>query len=466
MSARVNYLAKTYDVVVVGAGVAGLSASLQLASMGWKVALVESRPAASIGNKVCGDAIGVHHFEELGLELPGSVVDHEYRGVKVYSPSGKHSIVVPGKGVSLNRWRFGQWLLERSLDSGVELFDQHVAFDVEIKDNVVKSVKARKVRGGVVELEAGVFIDASGYKPAIRSRLPRDWPISERPYTTDYNIAYREVVELEETPIRGEDAHYALIYINVDVAPGGYWWTFPKNPAGSVVNVGLGVVNSGEFNPRLQYEMRIRGVYRGRVLHAGGGVVPTRRPLPTLVWRNVAAIGDAAYTVNPVHGGGIGSSMLSAYIVSKHINSALENGIVNEETLWQANVEYMYAYGAKQASLDILRMFMQKLSNGEYEWIIENRIVDGSSVHELGTRGDLAERVVHAIPSLIKLLGKPSLLNQLRLVKSYMSKARDLYTSRYPRDPRGLREWMLLVESLFDDYANAIGYNRGQLVKW
>ncbi|MEM1596377.1 MAG: FAD-dependent oxidoreductase, partial [Desulfurococcaceae archaeon] len=62
-----------YDVIVVGAGVAGLYASYQLASMGWKVALVESKPASKIGDRVCGDAIGIHHFEELSLQVPSYV---------------------------------------------------------------------------------------------------------------------------------------------------------------------------------------------------------------------------------------------------------------------------------------------------------------------------------------------------------------------------------------------------------
>jgi len=95
-----------FDVVVVGAGVAGLYASYQLASMGWKVALIESKPAGRIGDKVCADAIGVHHFEEIELTPPSYTIDHQYKGVKIYSPSGKHSIIVPGEGVSVNRIKF------------------------------------------------------------------------------------------------------------------------------------------------------------------------------------------------------------------------------------------------------------------------------------------------------------------------------------------------------------------------
>ena len=454
---------KKYDVVVVGAGVAGLYASYQLASMGWKVALVESKPAVKIGERVCGDAIGTHHFEELSLHVPSNVIDHKYKGVKIYSPSGKYSIIVPGEGVSINRLKFGQWLLRQALDKDIDLLDQHVVLDVVFKEGNIEAVKVKKVNGGVFSVKAKAFIDASGYKPAIRSRLPLEWPIAEKPYVTDYNIAYREVIKLNREI---DEVDYAAIYIDVDVAPGGYWWLFPKNPSGDIVNVGLGVINNGQYNPRLQYEKYLRHRFNGEILNAGGGVVPTRRPIPTHVWRNIAAIGDAAYTVNPVHGGGIGSSMLSAHIVSKYMNSALEAGEVNEHTMWQANIDYMYAYGGKQASLDILRMYMQKLSNMDYEWIMENRIVDGNSIYDLGVKGDLAERVAYAISTLIKLLGRPSLLGELRLVKNYMNKARELYTTRYPEKPEDLTKWMTSVEQLLLEYTRKIGFSRGSIVKW
>jgi geranylgeranyl reductase family protein len=463
----VEYVAEKLrgDVVVVGAGVAGLYSALILGSMGWRVILVESKAKSEIGNKVCGDAIGVHHFKELNLEVPSSVIDHRYSGVVVYAHSLKYSVTVPGEGVSVNRVKFGQWLLKQVLNAGVELLDRHILLDVRVGERGVESIKAREVGGGVLEIEAKAFIDASGAKPAIRSKLPLEWPIAERPYTTDFNLAYREVIELNK-PIDWVNVDYATIILDTRVAPGGYWWVFPKRGDGLVVNTGLGVVWSSGNNPRGNFEKYIKRVFPGRVLHAGGGIVPTRRPLPTLVWRNVLVIGDAAYTVNPVHGGGIGSSMLSAAIASKHLNSALESGVVDENSLWQVNVDYMRAYGAKQARLDVLRMYMQKLSNEDYEWIIKNRIVSGGDVYELGTRGDLAERVVHALSSLIKLLGRPSLLNELRVVRSYMKRISDLYTEQYPQTPRELRAWISRVEGLIEEYTRQIGYERGELVKW
>ena len=90
-----------YDVIIIGAGVAGLNAAYELSSRGFTVAIIESKPRNKIGDKTCGDAIGLHHFKELGWEPPSDVIDHKYEGVKVYSPSEKYSVVVPEKDLVL-----------------------------------------------------------------------------------------------------------------------------------------------------------------------------------------------------------------------------------------------------------------------------------------------------------------------------------------------------------------------------
>lgn len=456
-----------YDVIVVGAGVAGLNAAFVLASKGFNVAIIESKPRSRIGDKTCGDAIGVHHFKELGWYPPEETIDHRYKGVKIYSPSEKYSIIVSGEGVSVNRLKFGQWLLKRAEDNGAVLLDKHVLLGVKFNDNGIQSIKVKELgKPGLKELVADAFIDTSGAKPALRSKLPLEWPISERPYMTDYNIAYREVLEINE-PVNDEDVDYAVIYLNTIIAPGGYWWFFPKNPSGKIVNVGLGVIwGVDDYNPRHNYNKYLKPRFKGKLLHAGGGMVPTRRPLPTLVWRNVGVAGDAAYTVNPVHGGGIGSSLQASAIVAKYIGDALEKGIVDETTTWQANKEYMQAYGAKQAALDILRMYLQKLSNEEFEWIMKNKIVDGKSIYDLGTHARLIEEVVHGISSMLRLLSKPTLLNQLRIVRNYMNKVKELYLDKYPETPEKLYEWMEVVEKTYNEYRAQIKYDPGQKVKW
>ncbi len=455
-----------YDVIVVGGGVAGLTSAWILGRKGFSVALIESKPRERIGTKPCGDAIGLHHFRELGFEPPASVIENKFYGVRVYSPSEEHYITVYGEGIGINSLRFHQWLLREALDSGVELLDRHVLWSISVKEGFVdKVVVKKKGVAGHIELRAKAYIDASGATPALRLKLPREWPIAEKPYTTDYNITYREIIELNE-PVDSENRRYAHIYLNKDIAPGGYWWFFPKKD-GSIANMGLGVIwRSGSPNPRSQYDRFLRTRFKGRAIDIGGGLVPTRRPLPTLVWRNVCVVGDAAYTVNPVHGGGKGSSMLAASIIARHLGDALEAGRVDEETLWGVNIDYLKAYGSKQAMLDILRMYLQMLSNSDLEFLFKKKIVSGDAVYDIGMKGSLREELVRNIKAALSLIGRPSLLNQLRMVKRYMDTANKLYLEEYPREPGGLKEWIGRVEELYNRFTATIGFEKGSVVRW
>ncbi len=459
-------MALEYDVVVVGAGVAGLSASWVLAKKGFRVLIIDNKSRDRIGDRACGDAIGKHHFDTLGWEPPSDVINHYYKGALVISPSEEYEIEVPGEGVSVDSLKFGQWLLQNALDTGAELLDKHIVVGVKVSEDRVEAVYARdRTSGELKEIKAKAFIDAGGAKPAFRLKLPDSWPIAEKPYITDYNVAYREVIK-PENPVPEKYKDYVVIYMNPEIAPGGYWWYFPKEN-GALVNIGLGVIwSTDNYNPKKRYDEFLKPRFPGKVVHAGGGLVPTRRPLPTLVWRNVGVVGDAAYTVNPVHGGGRGSSMLAGVIVGKYMGNALEASRIDEETMWEANIEYMKAYGAKQASLDVLRMYLQKLSKNDLEFVFRKRIVDGRMILEMGEKGNLAEDIVRRLRSIIVLLGRPSLLNKLRIIKKYMDEAKKLYSEDYPERPSKLMEWMKRVDKLFNEYRDYIRFDPGPKVPW
>ena len=51
-------LHKTFDVIVVGAGTGGSTASRFAAESGLNVCLIDSKDKKEIGNKICGDAVG------------------------------------------------------------------------------------------------------------------------------------------------------------------------------------------------------------------------------------------------------------------------------------------------------------------------------------------------------------------------------------------------------------------------
>ncbi len=444
-------MTRTYDIVIVGGGVSGLFAAYTLAKAGLRVAVIEKNPEEKIGEKVCGDAIGKHHFDELGIPYPEMGFDAEglFSGVKVVSPDETREITVYGEGYALNRKNFGFKLYRMALTAGAEVFPEHRFHKPLVEGSWIRGVAVMKSDGSVEEFQSKVVIDASGVAAVVRRSLPSDWWVSEPIPPEDFNITYREIwygdIEI--------DHDFAWIFLNVEIAPGGYWWLFPKRKG--VYNVGLGVQwKKGNPNPKTQFERFVKPRYEKKiseVVDRGGGVVPTRRPIPCMVWNGFVVVGDAAATANPVHGGGIGSAMLSAKLAAETIIEALERGEPTLEALWQYHTRFHRAYGAKQASLDVLRMFLQTMSNEGLNFVFRSNLVSGDEVYDIGAKGMLRQSIFSKLGSLLRLASRPSFLTKLWKLKQYMDRARDLYL-RFPESPQGYERWREEEKRLFNEY--------------
>ena len=446
-----------YDVIIVGAGVAGATAAYLLAQKNFRVLLVDSKPFERAGDKPCGDAIGKHHFEELGLRPPsGDELDGYVRGIYLYSPSEEVVLRVEGEGFEINRVRFTQRLIREAVDRGVEYMGSAKVSEPVIESGFVRGVKILKENSKITAY-ANVVIEASGNSRSILQRLPSDWPIVETLDPRDSNIAYREIRRLRRDI---EDPEYIRIYVSNRIAPGGYWWDFPKSKYRNITNIGLGIQGGmGYGHPRdyLYKYVLTRELYKdSEVIEAGGALVPTRRPLLTMTWNGIIAIGDAAFTVNPVHGGGKGSAMLAAKAAAIAISKAYETQDFSAKGLWIMNKLYHEFYGAKQASLDLFRIFLQRLSDDDIEYGLRKRIMRESDLYETSSTGVIKRSVFDKLERVLAGLGRPSLLIKLAQVAHYMEKIRELY-SRYPERPEDLDKWKVELMSLYEEFYRVLG---------
>ncbi len=260
-----------------------------------------------------------------------------------------------------------------------------------------------------------------------------------------------------------DEPDYIRIYVNQEIAPGGYWWFFPESKTSA--NIGLGVQGGkGHPNPMFLFKEKLdkrRDVNRYKKIYdASGSIVPTRRPANTLVWDNFIGIGDNAFTVNPVHGGGMGYAMFAAYNASIAIKEAFEKGDFSAKGLWYTNIGYMRSLGEKQASLDIFRMFLQMMSNDDIEFGLKNKIMREEDMYETSVTGDLKAdlSILDKLSIVLKTIGRPSLLMKLRTVGKYMSQAKEIYR-RYPESPEGLNTWIKEVEELYSKFKSELGIN-------
>ena len=443
-----------YDIVIVGGGVAGLYAAYLAAKHGLKTLVIERLPEDRIGEKVCGDAVGKHHVDWAGLDLrPGVEIVHRYVGARVVSPDQQHHIDVPGEGYAVDRKRFGQRLLELAVNAGAEVWAGHRFVKPVVEGSWLRGVVVRDEGGGTKEVRGRIHVDATGVPAVVRRSLPSTWWVSEPVPPSDYCLTYREIW-VADIDLGEEGQNLVWIYLDEQVAPGGYWWLFPKG--GGVYNVGLGVQwRPGAPNPRKQFEEFIRRRFMGRietVVHSGGGLVPTRRPIPCMVWNGLMVVGDAACLANPVHGGGIGPALRGARLAIDVAVKAIEEGDTSMRGLWRYQRLYHEAYGAKQAALDVARMFLQRLSNEDLNLIFRSGIIDSAGIYDLGTHGVLSSRTLSMLGSALRLaVSRPTMLRHLAKLKSFMERAKQLYLE-FPESPEGYEEWRRREREFFEEY--------------
>lgn len=444
---------KKFDVVVVGAGTGGCLAAKTVAEAGFQVCLIDRKKEQDIGDKVCGDAIGKHHFDGLGLEYPiGKELERKITGIKVYSPNMETVINVKGEdlhGYIVNRRLFGQRLLKEAIKSGAIFLESTQAVEPIIKDNFVNGVLARNIETeNNVSVFGQVVVDASGFSAVLQKKLPPEIGIDANTSKEDVVICYREIRQVKE---QIAEPDFCEIYINQKLSPGGYFWIFPEN--GTKVNVGLGVAMSKGFpNPKnlLYNNVLSKSFFKdSSILSGGGGQVPTRRPINCMVGNGILIVGDAACQVNPIHGGGMGPSMMGGTIAGETIIDALEAGDVSRKNMWSYNVRYMQSYGAKQADLDIFRMLLQQLNDEDINYGMKYRLITEDDLLKTSMGEDVRLNVTEKTRRIFRGVGKFSLLKRLRATVKLMKKMKTLYQN-YPASPEGFDEWKKKTQDLIE----------------
>ncbi len=442
-----------YDVIIAGAGIAGSTAAYFLSKKGYKVLLADVKPFERAGDKPCGDAMGKHHFDEMGIDYPkGEELDGYVKGIDVYSPSEKIRYRILGEGFEINRIEFTKRFIRKAIENGAEYLQETQVKDPIIKDGKVVGAVLWSRGKGTWEASSSLLIDATGISRAVVRKLPEEWPIRDDLIPQDYIIAYREIRKLKE---QIDEPEILRIYVTKEIAPGGYWWFFPYSLKENVVNVGLGVqAGMGYPFPKdlLYGKVFRRKEFEGsEVIESGGATVPTRRPVNTLVWDGIAVVGDAAYAVNPIHGGGKGSAMLSSWCIANALEGGIRGEVATAAELWAANKCFINKYGAKQAALDIFRIFLQRLSDDDLEYGMAKKLIKEDDLNTVSLKGDLELSIVDKAMRLLSGLGRPSLLFKLKTVADYMNKIKSLYMN-YPESPDGLKTWLSNVNKLYTEY--------------
>ncbi len=426
-------LKKDFDVIVIGAGTGGTTAARFAAKNGLNVCLIERKSRTLKPAKICGDAVGKEIFDILDITPPrGEELSCHIKGARLYTPNREKSLTMidpKQTGYVINRLKFGQRLLKEALDAGVNQFlDKTTALDLLYDNGKVSGVKVKLENGEKIDLYSKIVIDASGLYSPLRKKIKSD--IIENDFAKeDAILCFREIVSFPTQAQKVKDLQYITIILDQEKAPGGYIWYFPKNEY--ALNIGLGVY--------MDYGGKVKDLYRKNVFKefiktdkveiesSGGGVAPVRRPLWSCADNGIMFVGDAAFQVNPLHGGGIDPSMRGGYYAALTAVDAKEKGDYSLNTLWDYNVKIMRGFGSEFAALDLLRRVLQSLSNSDLNFGLEKEILTASEILEIAESGDFSLSLWDMAFKAFKGISRPNLLLDLNYLRIQMNKIMKLY---------------------------------------
>jgi len=446
---------KFFDVIIVGAGTGGTTAARFTAKKGLNVCLIDRKKREDIGDKICGDAVGNEIFDILKINHPkDEELSCHIKGAKLYSPNLKKCInlVDPKQtGYIVNRLEFGQRLLNEALDAGVNKFlDKTMVLDLLYKNGTINGVQIKLENGEKADLRANIIIDASGFYSPLRKKVKSSL-IEKDVLREDSILCYREIVKFSPKDQEVQDPEYITLILDQEKAPGGYIWYFPKNE--SSVNIGIGVFMDYRGKVKDLYKMNVYNEFiktsKVDILSSGGGVVPVRRPLWSCADNGFILVGDSACQVNPLHGGGIDPSMRAGYHAANSAVHAIENNNNSINELWDYNYNVMTSFGAEFASLDLLRIVLQSLSNEDLNFGLERDLLTGEEILEISSSGELNLSLVNMAVKAFKGISNPNLLLDLNYLRIRMNEISKLYKN-FPKNLNQFSNWKEKVIEIYD----------------
>ncbi len=314
---------KKYDIIVVGAGPAGTTTARKASEEGASVLILEKKRDIGIPVR-CAEGVSEQSLRDL-IDVEDSWIAQIITKSKFVSPDGTEIESLPGeRGLILHRKIFDIALAEKAVRAGSHIITRAYVSGI-VKDNdQVTGVRVENM-GKEEGIQASVVIGADG----IESQIGR-WAglnvINKKSYILPCFQMLLSNIDI--------DPECVEFYLGEQVAPGGYLWIFPKG--NSIANVGLGIDSqrAKEQNPLnyLNTFIKRKFPHSACLSMTAGGV--TSGPSPSVIVGNgLMLVGDAAFQINPLTGGGIINSMIAGEIAGRVAAKAVKEGNVSAKRL-------------------------------------------------------------------------------------------------------------------------------------
>jgi len=463
-----------HDVIVAGGGVAGLITACSLAhhsKQELSILVVDRNPESELGKKtgggwVCGDAVSKGSLDflaaQVGIRYGKPELERTVQGVVAYSPDHQSKAAFDGQGFILNRRLLPERQRQDAEKLGIQIMSDTYADSLIAEDGFIRGVRCRSAKdNSTFKKTAKVVVDATGSASRLRTSLPiKSYIQKEIDKDQDMESTGRYIVTFEVASDDKTyfDPDYALIHLDQNIAPGGYAWVFPKGERKA--NIGLGVAQRilAERNRALNrhdtlssliedYVRRNPAIKNWKLAEGpedqgnskGNWQVPIRRQNDCLVANGYLIVGDAAWMPRPIDAGGIGPAIYASCIAGSVVTEALEAGDVTERGLWKFNTRYVATYGNRMASSEVLRRFLQMLTNDDLNYGMKH-FLSQDDVDKIIRREQPDFKRASQISKLLWALPRLGLARGLQYTSAKNRQLLQHYAN-YPQSPEGFTEW-------------------------
>ncbi len=428
----------TYDVIISGAGFSGAACAWMLAEQGHQVLLIDQKPREQLGQAYPRLMIDIDTFSKADLERSQGdellgLLDLFY----AYSPSAEVRKPIDFSALMLDGTRFQQRLLDQGQAAGVT-FEQATVSSAVIEANQVVGLNLSNGE----QREASLVIDATGNAQALVQELVSQGLLYQT-QTRDLDSAYGLAYRLSCSPA---DISTSELHIHFCIQ-GGYLWR-------SAFDIGLGMMSQTQSDletvrTTVQDFAERYGWQNGEIIQEDMGQIPVRYPLLNLVANGFAVLGDAAFMVNSVRGGGVSAGIKGARILAEVANTALQARDLSADQLWTYNQRYQKEVGIALAYQDVMRQALMNEDTDNMEFALKKEIITADDI-----KGSLSGRLLdlstgQKLQKGLRGASNPALLLRMNHKLEW---AKHLYQQfkKYPASAAGFSAWQVEVNQILE----------------
>jgi flavin-dependent dehydrogenase len=346
----------TYDLAIVGGGLAGLALSVQIANAGYTVVLFEKEQYPF--HRVCGEYISLESWdflERLGVDLPALNVSRIKRLCVSAINGYSFEQDLPLGGFGISRYQLDHTLAQIAKNAGVRLHEQERVNEINFADPIFNIVTSKE------NYKASVVIGSFGKRSNLDIKWKRPFTMAKKNKLNNYiGIKYHvrcnypaDTIALHNFKkgycgiVKVEDDRYCLCYL-----------TTASNLQDSSNDIKKMEQTILSINPHLKKLLNeCEMISEDPVI-----ISQISFDKKELIKDHVLMIGDAAGMITPLCGNGMSMALHASKIAAEQVSKFLE-GTISRESMEH---EYLVKWKKLFASRLKTGRILQRLFNSEW----------------------------------------------------------------------------------------------------